>query len=308
MQVEHINGIPTHVLTLKDDNLPAETSANNSLLLVVPGSPGMGHFYIPFATKLFQLGKGKCDVSVVSHAGHSPGHSKDDSNVESGIDLEVHSSSDWYSLEDQIAHKIAFLRKYEGRQSLYLVGHSIGCWIILQMLHQLDPSRVKKIVLLFPTVEKMCITPNGQRLAPLFTTWRKPFTTLVWFASWIPAWCKQYFLKHYFHTTPEDHLEHITQATINIDSKCMYNILCMADQEMKEVVEPPLDVIDRNIDKLVFYYGDEDRWTVKSCYENMKARYPDKDINLCKNKFPHAFVECASEQIAEFVFSKLHLN
>ena len=316
MNVEDINGIPTHVFSLKADHYARPR--NSSLLLVVPGSPGMGHFYIPFATKLFELGGGRYDVAVVSHAGHSPGHIRS-----SQVDLsrpndayntintqeDIRDDKDWYSLEDQIAHKLEYIRKHaSNKESLFLVGHSIGSWMILQMLQKLEPSRVKKIALLFPTIEKMGVTPNGQKLAPLFSTLRRPFTALVWFMSSFPNFFRRFILNRYFHTTPSEHVEHMSEATMNINSSSMYNILRMAYQEMDEVIEPPLHVIDEHIDKMVFYYGVGDRWTVESCYEDMAARYPDKDVHLCSKGFPHAFVECASDEMAEFVYSKLPNN
>ena len=64
-----MGGVPTHVLSLRND--PAGDEAKVPLVVIVPGSPGMGHFYLPFAHKLFDLGEGRYDVSVVSHAGHS---------------------------------------------------------------------------------------------------------------------------------------------------------------------------------------------------------------------------------------------
>ena len=67
MEVTDIDGVPTHVFSLE------ASRGNDSLLYIIPGSPGMAHFYVPFATRLFQLGGGAYDVSVVSHAGHSPG-------------------------------------------------------------------------------------------------------------------------------------------------------------------------------------------------------------------------------------------
>ena len=311
MNVEEINGIPTHVFSLRADHYARPR--NSSLLLVVPGSPGMGHFYIPFATKLFELGEGRYDVAVVSHAGHSPGHirpqeggssrPKDASNTEEG------GHKDWYSLEDQISHKLEYIRKHaSNKDSLFLVGHSIGSWMILQMLQKLEPRLVKKIALLFPTIEKMGITPNGQRLAPLFSTLRRPFTALVWALSSFPNFFRRFILNWYFHTTPSEHVEHMAEATMNINSRSMYNILRMAYQEMDEVVEPPIHVIDEHIDKMVFYYGMGDRWTVETCYKDMAARYPDKDVYLCGKGFPHAFVECASDEMAEFVHSKLPNN
>lgn len=333
MNVEDINGVPTHVFSLKADHYARPR--NSSLLLVVPGSPGMGHFYIPFASKLFELGRGRYDVAVVSHAGHSPGHirpsqvaplrPKDapnrskDSHASRGEDMQYSGDGsadhvtqldrDWYSLEDQVAHKLEYLRKHaSNKDSLFLVGHSIGSWMILQMLQKLEPSRVKKVALLFPTIEKMGITPNGQKLAPLFSMLRRPFTALVWLLSSFPNFFRRFVLNHYFHTTPSEHVEHMSQATMNITSDSMYNILRMAYQEMDEVVEPPLHVIDKHIDKMVFYYGMGDRWTVESCYEDMAARYPNKDVYLCSKGFPHAFVECVSDEMAEFVYSKLPNN
>lgn len=311
MNVEEIDGIPTHVFSLKADHYAGPR--NSALLLIIPGSPGMGHFYIPFATKLFELGQGRYDVAVVSHAGHSPGHTRrplndggqkgDRSVGDSGMNNQ---GKDWYSLEDQISHKLEYIRKYSSnKDSLFLVGHSIGSWMILQMLQQLEPSRVKKVALLFPTIEKMGVTPNGQTLAPLFSTWRLPFTALIWVISNFPNFFRRFVLHRYFHTTPSEHVPHMVEATMNINSKSMYNILRMAYQEMAEVTEPPFHVIDKHIDKIVFYYGVGDRWNVESCYEDMAARYPDKDVNLCRNGYPHAFVECASDEMAEFVYSKL---
>ena len=50
---------------------------------------------------------------------------------------------------------------------------------------------------------------------------------------------------------------------MDIDSKSIYNILCMAKQEMDEVNQLPVDTISEHIDKLFFYYGVGDRWTIE---------------------------------------------
>ena len=92
---------------------------------------------------------------------------------------------------------------------------------------------------------------------------------------------------------------------MNIDRRSIYNILCMANQEMTEVMDLPKDIISENIDKLVFYYGIGDKWNVESCYTDMARRFPGKDINLCQSGYPHAFVETSSDEVAEFVYSKL---
>ena len=291
--MEDVNGVPTHVFCLKSN------IKNDALLLIVPGSPGMAHFYIPFAARLFELGRGAYDVSVVSHAGHSPGITKSMDSL----------GRDWYSLEDQLAQKMAYIEEQAAdKDVLYLVGHSIGCYIILQMLKQLPPAKVKKVAFLFPTIEKLAITPNGKFFAQLFTTYRNLAAILVGIASWIPDTIRQFILTKYFvykRMTPPEHVEHMARGTMNITGQSFYNILCMADQEMQEVCALPEDVLSENIEKMVFYYGSDDSWTLKSCYEEMIVRFPDRDVNLCRKGYPHAFVITASKEMADFVFTRL---
>lgn len=307
MEVEEVNGVPTHVFSLIR---AADGGVTRPLVLVVPGSPGMGHFYVPFATRLFQLARERVDVCVVSHAGHSPGVRR--SSRSAAVKQEATpppEARDWFDLEEQVAHKMAYLEhRVQGREELYLVGHSIGCYMILQMLDRLPSLLVKKAVLLFPTIERMSETPNGQKLGPLFTTYRRAATSLMGLLSWCPDWMREFVLRQYLYTTPSEHLGHMTRALMNIDGNSMHNILCMAGQEMEEVAALPEDLVRRHIDKLVFYYGADDSWTLKSCYHDMVKRFPDKDIHLCSHGYPHAFVLTASDEMAEFVFSRLPLN
>ena len=294
MQVEDVNGVPTHVFSLKS------RKQNDVLLVIVAGSPGVGHSYIPFASRLFDLGSGGYDVSVLSQAGHSPGLIKPVDSL----------GRDWYSLEDQIDHKMAYVKKQAADKGvLYLVGHSIGCYIALQMLKQLPPSKVKKVILLFPAMERLALTPNGKFWAPLCTTFRYPVVGLITLFSWLPDALKRALFKMYYSAvqTPPEHVKHMIQATMNLTGPSFYNILCMAHQELEEV-ELPVDSISENIDKLVFYYGSDDSWTLKSCYEDMAERFPDRDVNLCTSGYMHAFVIIASNEMADFVFSRLSMD
>ncbi len=301
MQVASVNGVPTHVFSLKTE------VRSRALVVVIPGSPGMAHFYVPFATRLFDMGNGAYDVAIVSHAGHSPGFTRPTANQESGSIDVSEQTQDWFGLEDQIAHKLAFINEQASeKDSLYLVGHSIGCYMILQMLRVLSPARIKKAIFLFPTIERMLQSPNGQRLSPLFRpALRSPLASVVGLLSWLPHSLKKYFLSWYFYTTPPDHISHVVQATLNIDGSSMYNILCMAHQEMHEVSDPPLDVIHEHVHKLAFYYGDGDKWNTEDCYTDMADRFPSHDINKCPDGHPHAFVLTASHEMADFVFSRL---
>ena len=313
MEVEDINGIPTHVFSLTS---AAEGGRTRPLVVVVPGSPGMTHFYVPFARRLFHLAGARLDVHVVAHAGHSPGFLRDGQTPDGPSDEATSSHPegaeprDWFNLEEQIAHKLAFVaRCTPAGRDLYLVGHSIGCHMVLAMLGRLPPAAVKRAVLLFPTIERMGDTPNGRKLTPLFSgRYRWALTSLVALLSWCPEWLKVLLLRRYFHTTPRAHVEDMVRAVVNIDGCSMHNILCMAGQEMAEVREAPEELLHRHIDRLAFYYGTGDRWTLPSCYQDMAARFPDRDVNLCTQGHPHAFVETASDEMADFVLSRLTLN
>ena len=337
-------GVPTHVLRLRTDlegqqelQLPRASAAADScpLVIIVAGSPGMGHFYLPFASRLFEKCGGRYEVSVISHAGHSPGHYKDTGNgllagyhraeTESSADSSESGSStvegetveggtsastvtDWYNLQDQIAHKVAFIEEeLKNRESLVLVGHSIGCWMILQMLKRIDTAKVSRAFMLFPTIEKMGQTPNAlSSTSYLWSSLRRPFMFLVWLSSKVvPEFVRKRIVDSHFSTTPVDHLDSISQGALNINERSIYNVLMMARQEMAEVVECPFDVIDEHIDKLVFYYGVGDRWNVEGSYSDMAARYPGKDVHLCERNIDHAFVEQSSDEMADFVHSKL---
>lgn len=55
-------------------------------------------------------------------------------------DASLAADGDVFGLDGQIEHKLRFLRKHVPREtSLILVGHSIGCYIILEMMKR-DPE------------------------------------------------------------------------------------------------------------------------------------------------------------------------
>jgi len=307
MNVEDVGGIPTHTFFLSNEG--KGDRAGVPLVVVVPGSPGMGSFYMPFANKLFELGRGNLDVVVVSQAGHSPGHYKQPpsgSTHVTGQGAEL-SQTDWYTLQDQTVHKMAFIRErvLPGRP-LILIGHSIGCWIILDMLKQLPSSRVVKIFLLFPAIEKMAETANNlSYYSMLWNSMRLPFTGMVWLATHlVPTVARSYLLHLRFSSSPLEHRSAMVEGVAGINEKSIYNITKMAFQEMEEVVEPLVDVIDSHIDKIVFYYGVNDKWNVETSYSDMAARYPGKEVHICPPHIAHAFVHTCSDEMANMVFSK----
>lgn len=56
------------------------------------------------------------------------------------LESSLAADGDVFGLDGQIKHKLSFLREHVPREtSLVLIGHSIGCYIILEMMKQ-DPE------------------------------------------------------------------------------------------------------------------------------------------------------------------------
>ncbi|XP_048831194.1 lipid droplet-associated hydrolase isoform X3 [Brienomyrus brachyistius] len=134
------------------------------LFLIIPGNPGLVGFYRPFMKTLWQSFQGLHPVWAVSHAGHCvPPDSMD--MTEDGPLLETH---DVFGLRGQIEHKMAFLKRHVPRDTkLVLIGHSIGCYIILEMMKRDPQMQVLKALLLFPTIERMAASPQGRLMTPV---------------------------------------------------------------------------------------------------------------------------------------------
>jgi len=292
-----IEGAPTNVFTLRSD------VQRSALVLVVPGNPGISHLYIPFARKIFELGRKMLDVSVVSNAGQSPGCYK----ASSATGSYSSKASDWFCLQDQVKHKLAYLEQEAAeRNSLILIGHSIGCLVVLKMMEKLDPTRVKKVILLFPVIERVALSPKARsKVSYLWSFLQGPFLIVAWIMFKLtPSFIWSYIWKYYFSKSPLEHFDCLTEGMMLLNEKCLYNLLQYARYEMNKIQEPPLDLISKNINKTVFYYGAKDSWNVENCYQNMAARYPGK-VHLLPPHVKHAFVEHASDEVASLVHSNM---
>lgn len=212
-----------------------------------------------------------------------------------------------YSLKGQIRNKLEFVHRYVPEDvRLILIGHSIGCYMILKMLDDLIPERVVRCFLLFPTIERMAATPNGLVATPVLRWLRWVAIPATHSLSYLPISTKQRLIRWHFGESKKDKNipSCIYEATMDFFTPfCVANSLYMGNQEMQEVGNLDDGLMERHAAKICLYYGQADLWCPREYYYRMRERQLKCDIRLCNRGYPHAFVITASDEMAEIVWS-----
>lgn len=295
-------GVETQVLKCGPwTDLLNDQSANRPKLLIfiITGNPGFPAFYVTFAKALYSLINRRFPVWIISHAGHAlvPRDKKilttlDDPNAQEIKDI--------YGLHGQVEHKLAFLRTHVPKEmKLVVIGHSIGCYVALQILKRAPELPIIRSFLLFPTIERMSESPNGRIATPLLCWLRY----ILYVSSYLllkpcPEKIKSWLLS-------------VVLQKMNVQSDfpllnllepfCLVNAAYLGSQEMMEVVKRDNETIKEHLPKLTFYYGTIDPWCPKEYYEDIKKDFPEGDIRLCEKKIPHAFTLHFYQEMADMV-------
>ncbi|XP_074845087.1 lipid droplet-associated hydrolase isoform X3 [Carettochelys insculpta] len=153
------------------------------LFLIIPGNPGLAGYYRTFVRALYHGLNQQYPVWVVSHAGHcKPPH-----GMGMTEETDVKELEDVFGLHGQIEHKLDFLRKNVPKyMKLVLIGHSIGCYITLEMMKRASELQILRSVLLFPTIERMAQSPQGKLLTPVLCKLRYMLYMPVYLLSFLP--------------------------------------------------------------------------------------------------------------------------
>lgn len=291
----YCNGAITEVLKFGCCEL---WSGHKVLLLIIPGNPGVVGFYTTFMRTLHRMFNYRHPVWAVSHAGHCVPPDSLDMVEDASLAAEL----DVFGINGQIEHKLAFLKKHVPREtSLVLIGHSIGCYIILEIMKRDPKLKVLKAIMLFPTIERMAQTPQGRVMTPVLCQMRYVAYFPLFLLSLLPERLKSSLIKLVLGGIRcLDHT--IIQPAIGLLSgDCAANAMYMGGQEMKMVLDRDNATVKKHLKKLIFYYGATDHWCPVEYYHDIKRDFPDGDFRLCENGFRHAFVLDAGREVAKMV-------
>lgn len=184
---------------------------------------------------------------------------------------------------------------------IHLIGHSIGAWIIIQMLEHDDiKDRVKKCYMLFPTIERMIDSPNGWVFTKIVLPLYSVFGFMITFFNRLPDLIKIFLVHLYFwfSSIPTYFIgSALKYMTVSVTEKVVF----LAEDEMTRVRSLQRDAIQKNINLFKFYYGTTDGWVPVKYYKQLKESFSDIDAELDTKKIAHAFVLRSSKSMGAIV-------
>ncbi|KAJ8897446.1 hypothetical protein PR048_002792 [Dryococelus australis] len=286
-----VNHIATHVVCW--GGWLNNNHKHKELVLCIPGNPGVTGYYTSFLETVYSnLG---IPVWVICHAGHELPPQGDNLRTSTNC-------SGVYGLQEQINHKVAFIEKYVPADvKIYLIGHSIGCQLVLEALkHANIRSKVKKCYLLFPTIERLATSPNGKFLTNLILPVVPVIVFLAWIFALLPMTVRRGLLHVYFAVRRSR--DDAINATLDlIDPTVLRNVFFFAADEMSRVVDLDCEVLISNCDILFLYYGTTDGWAPLQYYKELQKSCPQVKSAVCKENFEHAFVLSCSKDVGNMV-------
>lgn len=207
-----------------------------------------------------------------------------------------------FNLDGQVQHKLEFIKQYVPHDvKIHLIGHSIGAWMVLQLLKlpEIKP-KIHHAYLLFPTIEHMRETPNGWIYTNIVQRFWFILSLIITIFSKLPLVAQVLVINIYFFVMNIP--RHFTGTALKYSRpSVLQKIVYLADEEMERVVEPDYEVLKENQHILKLYYGTTDGWTPVNYCHRLQERINGLDAEVDIYKFAHAFVLRSSVEMGKLV-------
>ncbi|KAJ7521624.1 hypothetical protein O6H91_19G061600 [Diphasiastrum complanatum] len=259
-------------------------------IVLVPGNPGAVVFYRDYVESLFKNLDGKASITAICHMAHT--------------------SEDWeagklYSLQEQIDHKVHFLKDLVVRADvpIVLVGHSIGAYISLELLKMFS-DKVHYVLGVYPF-----LTLNRESLKQitifkicLFPPMNAGLSSFAGFLGRLPRWFTLPFVKStigrsWGAAALESAYSHLLKYSV------VHNMMHMGATEYHQLQSPPdWDFLRKNQNKICLLFGSNDHWGPLSHLKEVSKEVPSLSVVVEREGLLHDFCcnEVGSEWVARF--------
>ncbi|CAI5725721.1 unnamed protein product [Hyaloperonospora brassicae] len=252
---------------------PLERREPKTLVVIVPGNPGVSFFYLPLMQELVRRHGRRHEVRCLSHAGHFlPSRNKDQA----------------FTLQEQLAHKAAYVQQRlqaEPTLQLVLIGHSIGSYVVLDMARRFR-HHIAKLVFMQPTIMHMALSRKGKQMMPLFHHYERAVALVAAVEYLVPLSLRQWIVRR---VVGGDTSELLQLASLSlVHASVMRNVLKMAANEMEEVTELDGDLLAKVEQKVLFVYSPVDEWVPAEFVQEYQLRFPNAQHRVVPQA--HAFM------------------
>lgn len=298
MQEAYVNicDVPTHIMTW-GKWIEESLDDVKEIAICITGNPGLPGFYTEFIGNVYRQLNCEMPVWVIGHLGHDDPPSTSIRQVPPLVGNET-----TFDLQNQIKHKVEFIERYvPANVKIHLIGHSIGAWMVLQLLKDENiKKRIQKCYLLFPTIERMVESTNGWLFTNFALRVYIVLAFLITFFARLPEIVRIFCLHIYFwlFSIPK----HFIGTGLKYSKpSVLEKVIFLAKDEMAKVRDLDKDVVRENINLLKFYYGSRDGWAPVKYYKDLKRDIPNVDATVDTHNIEHAFVLRSSTKMGALV-------
>uniref|UniRef100_A0A6A7GC25 Lipid droplet-associated hydrolase n=1 Tax=Hirondellea gigas TaxID=1518452 RepID=A0A6A7GC25_9CRUS len=300
-----VAGMQTDWLSIEPvDEKPTE------IVLFLPGNPSLMNFYKQFCRELYsELGGRKAVWSITMGEQAATRHAF----------WETMKPRPTPSLEKQLQHKAEFISEYiPSNAKVSIIGYSISCYLLLDMLRQEnfaigttdsgtktndDITVVDSVYLIFPTIERMKETPLGRIFLPALSYFTWFILMFAYIVCVVPPFIKFPVIRRILTSgdgkPPQD--QFVQGAIEMIHPVMLKRVLNTLKEELEKVVELDLHIIEKNRQKIVFYYGSYDGLCPKKFLFELQDKVPELRAYLCQDSLHHVYVTHTSVQMAKIM-------
>ena len=275
--------VPTELFGIGLSGSQTTRHPSTPLVLFIAGNPGSAAYFKRQIELVHDAMRGQFDVLAISHAGH--GHA-------TGHDAPL----PLFSLQDQIEHKISFIKQHiPPNQPLIVIGHSIGAYISIHCVEELEGQghpRILKVIAVFPFFWMEDNPPWKVQGLALAASLYGTMGNIAGLLSLAPQSVKTAVIRAFTRRDQLD-LSAVSITASLLSSQSVKQNFFMGHTEFQTTglkkKPPPLDLLRSLGQRLSIYGCPLDDWLSEASFTFLKSELPDSRHVFIQDA-RHAFV------------------
>ncbi|KAL5276667.1 C2orf43 family protein [Megaselia abdita] len=275
------------------------------IIIFLPGMfAGIPATYNQMLTTLYENLDRQIPIWTIGHSGH------DEDQVVKIPPLQ--GNEDLYDLRGQIKSKAEFIKKHvPSHIKVHLVGHSLGTYIITQLLKDNDiKTKIQKCYLIFPILKgcedgKITYCARAEFCVRAY----QYFGFLLRFMCKTPDIMKTIFFNMFcwMNSTATDLLEGFLRISKpDILDKIVH--LTKITVPFLRYSQPEVELLKQNKNILKMYFAVNDGWVPLEFYRELKILIPDIDAEIDTYGIEHGIVWRSSSIMAKIISEMVKSN